>query len=167
MDARAPLPWTEAAWLEDATRWIDERIERTGDVELVHARAWSAIVRVPTSDGVAWFKEDPPADEFEPALTALLVERRPESLPELVAWEGRRMLTRDVGPRLRGLLHAGAPAPSWEEILTLYAELQIDFMDVAGEALALGMPDDRPELLPERYAALGGTRAGAERWAAK
>ena len=117
-----------------------------------------------------WFKEEPPADEFEPALTDLLARRRPDVTPELVAWEGRRMLTRDVGPRLRDVVDAGEPAPSWEQILSLYADLQLDFMAVAEEALALGTPDDRPELLPERYAELGGdlvepVRAAAERLA--
>jgi hypothetical protein len=161
------LAWDEPGWLDDATAWIDARVERTSAVELVHARAWSAIVRVPTSDGTVWFKEDPPADAFEPALTALLVERRPESLPELVAWEGSRLLTRDVGPRLRDLTASGQEAPPWEEILRLYAELQVDFMEVAEEALALGTPDDRPELLPDRYAALGGDRVDAIRGAAE
>jgi hypothetical protein len=36
------------------------------------------------------------------------------------------MLTRDVGPRLRELLEAGDAAPSWEEVLRVYAELQVD-----------------------------------------
>jgi hypothetical protein len=81
-------------------------------VELVRARAWSAIVRVPTAEGMAWFKEEPPADEFEPALTELLVRRRPDDLPELIAWEGRRMLTRDVGPRLREVHDAGETKPA-------------------------------------------------------
>jgi Phosphotransferase enzyme family len=121
---------------------------------------------VPTTDGVLWFKEDPPADEFEPALTALLSSRRPDALPDLIAWEGRRMLTRHVGPWLRGLLDAGQAAPSWEQILCFYAELQIDFMEVAEEALALDTPDDRPELLPDRYSALGGDRLDPIRAAA-
>lgn len=133
------------------------------------ARAWSAIVRVPTRDGVVWFKEEPPADEFEPPLTELLAERRPDALPEIVAWKGRRMLTRDVGPRLRAVHDAGDTTPRWEEILPLYAELQVEFMDFAGEALRVGTPDDRPELLPDRYAALGGelpeVAAAAERLA--
>ena len=43
-------------------------------------------------------------------------------------------------------------------------------MDLIDQALALGTPDDRPELLQERYAALGGDRsepvhAAAERLA--
>jgi hypothetical protein len=77
------------------------------------------------------------------------------------------MLTRDVGPRLRDLVGAGEPAPGWEEILPLYAELQVEFMEVADQALALGTPDDRPELLPDRYAELGGDRVDAVRAAAE
>jgi hypothetical protein len=134
------------------------------------ARPWSAIVRVPTADGEAWFKENAPASAFEPALTELLAETRPNALPETIAYEGPRILTKDVGPRLRNVLDAGAKEPSWEEILPLYAELQIAFMELAGRALELATPDDRPELLPERYAALGGDRldvvgAAAERLA--
>jgi hypothetical protein len=115
-------------------------------------------VRVPTRDGIAWFKEEPPADEFEPPLTDLLARRRPDCLPEVIAWDERRLLTRHVGPRLREVHDRGDMLPSWEEILPLYAEVQIDFMDAVPEALALGTPDDRPDLLPDRYAALGGDR---------
>src|SRR5215216_4262013 len=86
------------------------------------ARPWSAIVRVPTPEGDAWFKENAPASAYEPALTTLLADIRPEALPETIAWEGPR----------------------------------IEFMQVVDEALALGTPDDRPELLPDRYAHLGG-----------
>jgi hypothetical protein len=136
-------------------------------VELVRARPWSAIVRVPTSDGLAWFKEDPPADEFEPALTELLAGKRPDALPEVIAREGRRMLTRDVGLRLRDVHDSGETRPSWDEILPLYAELQIAFMELAGDALALGTPDDRPELLSARYVELGGDRIDAVRTAAE
>ena len=77
------------------------------------------------------------------------------------------MITKHVGPRLRDLLDSGDPAPSWEEILTLYAELQLEFMQVADRALAVGAPDDQPELLPERYIALGGDRVEAVRAAAE
>jgi hypothetical protein len=162
----AALAWDEPGWLDEATAWIDERVERTGDVDVVRTRPWSAIARVPTADGVLWFKENPLADEFEPALTELLLHRRPDALPEVAAAEGRRFLTRDVGPGLRNVLNAGEPAPSWEEILTLYAELQIEFIGVVDEALRVGTPDDRPELLAERYVELGGTREASTRGAA-
>jgi hypothetical protein len=134
------------------------------------ARPWSAIVRVQTAAGDVWFKENSAASAFEPALTELLARRRPSCLPEIVAWEGARILTKDAGPRLRNVLDSGATNPSWEEILPLYADLQIEFMDEAYRALALGTPDDRPEVLPARYEALGGDRldsvvAAAERLA--
>jgi Phosphotransferase enzyme family len=133
-------------------------------------RPWSAIVRVPTAAGDVWFKENAPATAFEPALTELLIRRRPDLLPELMARDGPRILTKDVGPRLRNVLDAGETRPSWEELLPLYAELQIDFMNLVDQALAVGTPDDRAELLPERYALLGGDRsepvhAAAERLA--
>ncbi|HEV2711772.1 MAG TPA: hypothetical protein VGU26_01645 [Gaiellaceae bacterium] len=117
--------------------------------------------------GTAWFKENPADDEFEPALTELLSEHRPDALPCVIAWEGRRILTHDVGPRLRDLLDAAEPAPSWEEILPLYAELQLEFMQLADAALELGTPDDRPALLAERYVALGGDRLEAVSGAAE
>lgn len=130
-------------------------------------RPWSAIVRVPAADGDVWFKENATASAYEPPLTELLIGRRPDSLPELIAWDGPRILTKDAGRRLRDVLDAGETRPSWTELLPLYAELQIDFMDLVDEALAFGTPDDRPDLLPERYALLGGDRVEPVRAAAE
>jgi hypothetical protein len=158
-------PWDDFGWLDGATAWIDEHVERTGEVELVLARAWSAVVRVPTATGEVWFKEVPPSEAFEPALTELLARRRPDCLPDVIATEGPRMLTRHVGRRLRAVLDSGGPAPAWEAILPLYAEVQIDFTAEVDAALALGTPDARPELLPAHYEELGraSTHAGLVR----
>jgi phosphotransferase family enzyme len=153
------LPWDEPDWLDRATAWIDERVERTGDVELERTRPWSAIARVPTADGELWFKENPPTSAFEPALTELLARRRPDAIPEVVAAEGPRLLTRHVGPPLRQVLDEGTAKPSWEEVLTLYAELQIDSATLAEEALAIGTPDERPARLPGMYEELAGRGA--------
>ena len=106
---------------------------------------------MPTSEGLVWFKENPDGNAFEPALTALLAQLRPDALPEVVAHEGRLLLTRDAGPRFRALLDAGAPAPSWENVLGLYGDLHVSFMPVAQEALALGGSDERPDRLPRLY----------------
>jgi hypothetical protein len=107
-------------------------------------------VRVPTGDGDVWFKESAPSLAFEPALTAELGSRRPDCIPELVHAEGRRMLTRDAGSQLRALLEAGEPAPSWEEIVTLYAELQLELVP---DAPSLAAPDSRPETIATKYGA--------------
>jgi hypothetical protein len=150
------LPWDEPGWLDRATSWIDERVERTGEVELVRTRPWAAIARVPTADGLAWFKESPEAHAFEPALTVLLARRRPDALPEVVAAEGMRLLTRDVGPSLRAMRDDGAVKPRWEDVLARYAELHIDLVPLAAEALELGTPDERPQRLAELYEQLAG-----------
>ena len=125
--------WDEPGWLEKATAWIDRHVTRTGELEVVLARAWSAVARVPTSTGEAWFKEDPPALAFEPALTAALARRRPDLLPEVIASAGPRLLTRDAGRRLRTQLDEGGSAPSWEELLARYAQLQIHLAPDAEE----------------------------------
>lgn len=145
------LPWNAPGWLDDATQWIDAHAARVGDVEVVRIRPWSAVLRVPVEDSVLWFKESAPALAFEPALTELLARRRPDANPEVVAAEGARLLTRDAGPQLRGLLDAGQPAPSWEAVVVLYAQLQIGLAEDADALLALGVPDRRPAALEAAY----------------
>lgn len=113
-------------------------------------RPWSAIARVPTAEGNVWFKESAPSLAFEPTLTIDLARRWPHCLPEVLHAEGTRMLTRDAGQQLRVLLEAGERAPSWEEIVTLYAELQLE---LAPDAESLPVPDSRPETLAAKYGA--------------
>jgi hypothetical protein len=86
-------------------------------------------------------------ETYEPALTAFLAARRPDCVPEVVAAEGARMLTADAGPSLRTLLEDGVPVPAWADIISLYAEVQIQLAEAADELLALGVPDSRPETL--------------------
>jgi phosphotransferase family enzyme len=57
------------------------------------------------------------------------------------------MLTADAGPSMRELLDAEQATPPWEEIVVVYAELQIELAASADELLALGVPDSRPETL--------------------
>jgi Phosphotransferase enzyme family len=123
---------------------------------------------VPTADGDAWFKENPPGLAFEPALTLLVERRRPDCTPPVLAAEGPRLLTRDTGRQLRELHAAGEPAPDWEEILPLYAEAQIDLAADVAAALEAGTPDKRPEALPALFEQLPGAavHAGAVRHAA-
>ena len=159
MDVRpeaVTLAWDEPGWLDEATAWIDGHVTRTGDVEVVLARAWSAVARVPTTEGEAWFKEDPPTLAFEPALTAALSRLRPDLLPEVIAFDGPRLLTRDAGRRLRTQLDEGAPAPSWEQLLARFAQLQLDLAPASEEAIALGTLDARPEVIEQLSAALPG-----------
>ena len=115
----AGLPWDDDGWFDEVGAWIDARVERSGDLELLRTRPWSALIRVPTADGVVWFKESAPCDAYEPALTELLAARRPDSVPRVLAAENPRMLTADTGPSMRQLVDERRPTPSWEEVVAL------------------------------------------------
>jgi len=60
-------------------------VQPAGAIELVLARPWGTVLRVPVAGGVAWFKACAPIQEFEPRLTAALASRWPDRLPEVLA----------------------------------------------------------------------------------
>jgi hypothetical protein len=149
------MRWLEPSWRAEAEAWIRERVEVDGAIEQPHVYPWSTVLRVPTADGPLWFKATTPeVHGFEPRLTSLLGETRPERVTELVEIDEDRtwMLMRDGGTRLREL---EPPDPGlWETILPLYAELQIAVTPRVDELLALGVPDERPAGIPAKVAAL-------------
>lgn len=108
---------------------------------------WSTVWRV--DDGL-WLKQCKGAWRFEAALTAVLSERWPDRVTEVVAHdpEAAWLLTRDAG---RQLLDDAEP---WPALIRSYAELQQGEAAHADEHVAAGVPDLRLARLPERYAAL-------------
>ena len=149
------MRWLDPSWRAEAEAWIRERVEVDGAIEQSHVYPWSTVLRVPTEDGPLWFKATTPeVHGFEPRLTALLGETRPDRVTELVEIDEDRtwMLMRDGGTRLREL---EPPDPGlWETILPRYAELQIAVTPRVDELLALGVPDERPTGIPAKVAAL-------------
>jgi hypothetical protein len=145
------MRWLEPSWRAEAEAWIRRRVEVDGAIEQPHVYPWSTVLRVPTADGPLWFKATTPeVHGFEPALTTILAEVRPDLVTELVEIDARRtwMLMRDAGTRLREL---EPPDPGlWEAILPRYAELQIAVTPRAGELLALGVPDERLAGIPDK-----------------
>ena len=100
------LPWSQPDWLEEVTTWIDAAVERTGPIEELHRRAWSAMLRMPTAEGSVYFKASAPAHAQEAGLTEFLARRRPECTAALLAVDTGRswMLMRDSGEMLRSVL---------------------------------------------------------------
>jgi phosphotransferase family enzyme len=133
-------------------------LEPTEPMDHLRTRPWSALARVPTTGGDLFFKADPPALAFEPALTVAIARRRADCVPEVVASDSDRgwLLMRDAGPQLREVLADSDDPGIWDELLALYAHLQLDLGESVDELIALGTPDDRPgnlraafeELLP-------------------
>jgi hypothetical protein len=152
------LPWQEDGWLERVTTWIDDHLalagrQRSGDVELLHQRPWSAFTRVPTNRGTVYFKAPAPSSVSEARLTAALGRWRPDCTVPVLAIEAELgwLLTVDAGVTLRELSRTPEQLKHWQRILPLYAGLQRELSDRVPELLALGVTDRRLALLPEKF----------------
>jgi hypothetical protein len=149
-------PWEKPGWFQAISRWVVSELIAAGlppegKPILVRTRPWAAIARVRTGTGDAWFKESAPSLAFEPALTVHVASRQPDFSPEIIATKGPRMLTLDAGAQLRALYRRRSPAPSWDDILPRYAELQIKLAADLPGLMGLGVPDKRPTTVSTRY----------------
>jgi hypothetical protein len=156
------LLWEQPAWLEEARIWIENQLterglDRAGPVEQVHVRPWSTVLRVPVSDGCVFFKSTTPLLANDPGVTHVLARLRPECVlpPLAVDAERQWMLMPDGGSRLRDV---GGELADWEEILRLYAGLQIDAAPHADELLRAGALDRRLGTLPAQLELSGDER---------
>jgi hypothetical protein len=136
--------------LSEAEGWIRAHVTPVGPIETTHERPWSTVCRVPTADGVVWFKACAPVQAFEPRLSAELFARWPDRVAEVLAHDEERawLLLADGGTRIGDL---GNSPESWLVVLPPYSELQRGEAAHADDHLAHGVPDLRVETMPERY----------------
>jgi hypothetical protein len=161
-DQNASLLWTRADWRKQADGWIAAQLERlgmqaAGPVEQPHIRPWSTVLRVPTQEGVLYFKAALPAySQYEVALTAALARWIPQGTPVVLAADPERcwMLMTDGGISLRKVLQAEGDIRHWHNILPLYAGMQQELSAHLSDLLAMGVPDRRLEALPGLYTEL-------------
>ena len=148
--------WTDPAWLAEAEAWIRARVAPTGAIEQPHVRPWATALRVPTADGVVWFKASAPEVAHEGPVVELLSARRPDLVPPLLAFDRDRawMLSADGGTRLRELVESERDLSRWLDVLPAYAGLQRDAAADVDAFLAAGVPDRRLAVLPELYRGL-------------
>jgi hypothetical protein len=152
--------WTDPDWRAAAIDWAAEELDRVGltldgEPEQPHVYPWSTAFRLPVRGGSVWLKSVAPGSAHEPLLAAALGRWVPRTVlvPLAVDTQRRLMLLPDGGRTLRQV--GGATlVEAWESMLRNYARLQIDLVPHAGEMLALGVPDHRPERLPELAADL-------------
>jgi hypothetical protein len=146
------LLWRRPEWLAEAVSWVRAHVEVTGEIEQPHVHWWSTVLRVPTAAGTVYFKASHRIHAFEPALTLELARLRPDRVVEIIAADVERgwMLTADAGTRLRELLRSADDLARWNEVLPLYAELQLAAATEADRMLELGVPDERLAGLPGR-----------------
>lgn len=161
MTDQPQLRWHDPAWQARAHDWIKAETQRnsiqlTGAIEQNHAYAWSTVMRVPTDQGLLFFKATAGETLFEIALTQKLADWFPDCMPELVALDAERgwMLMRDGGEQLRATIRPTQDVRPWRPVITRYAEVQIGLAGHVDEILALGIPDHRLAALPALYANL-------------
>jgi hypothetical protein len=154
-------PWEDPAWLETAMAWVDERLTaagrpRTGDIDQMHVRPWSTVIRVPTADGDVFFKANTPELRHEALVSLLLSRRVPARVPPLLADDTERgwMIMEDAGRRLREVLAEERDLSRWDDIIEGAAEIARAMEPDVDQLLTAGVPDMRLAVLPDRYAAL-------------
>jgi aminoglycoside phosphotransferase (APT) family kinase protein len=130
--------------------WIRAHVEPSGPIERPHEAPWSVVLRVPTREGVVWFKENVAPLAHEAGVTQLLAERLPDRIVELAAVDADRgwLLMRDGGTRLRDLSDSET---DWLAILPRYAELQLAVVGDVDQLLAAGAPDRRVASIPRLF----------------
>jgi hypothetical protein len=130
--------------------WIRAYVVPVGRIETVHERPWGTVLRVPHTEGVAWFKACAPGQAFEPRLTAGLYARWSDRVAEVVGCDAERswLLLADAG---RPVGEIGNPPEAWLAALPRYAELQRGEAGYMRDHLAHGVPDLRVATLPARY----------------
>jgi len=161
MSNQSQLIWHDPHWQKQAHEWIRTQAEKnsiqlTGDIEQNHAYAWSTVMRVPTHEGMLFFKATAGETIFEIALTEMLAGWFPDCMPELVAVDTGRgwMLMRDGGEQLRASIRPTQNIKPWEPVITRYAELQIGLVEHVSQILSLRIPDHRLAALPALYSKL-------------
>jgi len=159
--AKPQLKWYDPAWQNQAHDWIRLEAKRNsidliGEVEQPHAYAWSTVMRVPSSEGMLFFKATAAETVYEIALTQKLAGWFPDCMPELVAVDTERgwMLMRDGGEQLRASIRPTQDVKPWTPVITRYAAVQIGLAEHVSEILAMGIPDHRLAALPALYSEL-------------
>ncbi|MEU8152951.1 aminoglycoside phosphotransferase family protein [Micromonospora sp. NPDC048986] len=152
--------WSNEQWQVRARSWVDAQLSRagrrvTGLVE-PRLRPWSLVWRVPTDDGPVWFKANNPGTVHEAVLIAALAELTPDRVLTPIAVDPTQgwSLLPDGGESLRDVLARDPDLTHWERALPGYAALQLASAPRADELVALGVPDQRPEVLADLFAEL-------------
>jgi hypothetical protein len=132
---------------------MQQGIKITGEIMETHVRPWSTVLCVPTDSGDVFFKAVGQAFAFEPPLTKTLYQLRPDCNLKVFAVNAERgwMLMADGGRTLRIAFEEGLDRRTWDDVLALYAGLQIDLASHVDELLAIGVHDRRTAKLPALY----------------
>lgn len=140
---------SDPTWWPEARYWIYNNLHAraTGPIQRVRERAWSTVAKVPTEDGVRWFKANGPGSRYEAPLLAALGRWAPDQVIVPLAVDPTRgwSLQPDGGTPLREI--EGTTLADWERMVGEYAQLQRALLPRTQELLELGVPELSPTVL--------------------
>ncbi|HVR78923.1 MAG TPA: aminoglycoside phosphotransferase family protein [Acidimicrobiia bacterium] len=151
--------WSDPAWLESATAWLDDRLQeagldRTSQVTQPYVQPWATVLTAATGRGRVWLKAMAPGTTFEIGLYELLVTVAPENVLTPIAADPSRgwILLPDGGVSLGDRPLDGSDLVEHMLIaLPQYAALQRSTIPYLETLLELGLGDLRPAVLPGRF----------------
>ncbi len=139
--------WYQPGWFGAASAWMkgqlqQQGIELTGPVEQLRSWERSAILRVNTTQGDAYFKALPPMFKHELGLTLWLGQSFPDHFAKVLAFNPARrwLLMADQGQQT---LDKIPEIERWEAALRRYAQIQLGVVARTRELIGLGVPDRR------------------------
>jgi Phosphotransferase enzyme family len=157
----ATTRWRDPGWLDAAVGWATDRLAEhgyavIGEPEQTHVRPWSTVLRLRVGDGDFWFKANAIGTAHEAPLIEAIARWAPGHVLEPLATDARQgaMVLPDGGLTLRAAQNGETDIDHWVAILTDHAELQRTVAPHADELAGIGVPDLRPERLPEIRAEL-------------
>jgi hypothetical protein len=151
--------WARDGWLEEAGDWIEASLAAlgrplSGRIEQIRSWCLSSLLRVPTANGAVFFKATAASPLFadEGRVMGGLAELFPGNVPAPLAIDTPRrwMLLDDHGPELGW----DAPLEVREDVLRVFARMQIESAERVEELLGLGCVDRRLDVLAAEGRAL-------------
>ena len=152
-DAPASLqPWQRPGWFASCLPWIEANVPGVKEVRQFATWCNSCILRVQSPNARSYFKASPAYFMSEPVVTALLAERFPRRVPEVLAIDADRgwMLLEDLGDEPADAL----PVEDRIGALIAIAQLHQASMPHVDALLQGGFLDRRPAVLSDQIAAL-------------
>ncbi|WP_354636037.1 aminoglycoside phosphotransferase family protein [Planktothricoides raciborskii] len=139
------IPWAKPGWFDAAESWIQTELQRQGlkaiaPIEVVKNWALAIILRVPTTEGMIYFKASSPLFAQEAEFTRILAQRYRQNIPEVLAtcpdksWILMREIEGEILENMGDIFH-------WEAALHQWAKFQISAIEHRSDLIACGWVD--------------------------
>ncbi len=139
------IPWTKPGWFDAAEIWIQTELQRQGlkaiaPIEVVKNWALAIILRVPTTEGMIYFKASSPLFAKEAEFTGILAAQYPQNIPEVLAIHSDKswILMRELEGEI---LENMGDISQWQAALNQWAKFQILAIEHRSDLIACGWVD--------------------------